>query len=166
MKRLLIATILLFSPLFAASQLKHFHIDLSSQEGEWICTKNEMRKGRYYQIWTRTDLSEDIEAENIYIISSPTSNGENPNMKRLMRNSLFPVKYMPGTRTSIQKESENEALFEWHTPSGHQAVVRLLVEPDAYHTVSHMRKGREKLSEEEIAQRSAFLDTLKLTFSK
>lgn len=165
MKKLLIATILLVTPLFAA-QPKHFHIDFSNQEGEWICTKDEMRKGRYYQIWTRTDLDEGIEIENIYIISSPTSNGENPNMKRMMRNALFPVKYMPGTRTSIQRESENEALFEWHTPSGHQAVVRLLVEPDACHTVSHMRKGHHKLTEEEIEARSAYLDTLKLTFSK
>ncbi|MCH9610379.1 MAG: hypothetical protein S4CHLAM81_04600 [Chlamydiales bacterium] len=166
MNKLFLLTTLLFAPLFAQMSPQHFYLDTAMCEGEWSCVKSEMKKGRYFEIWSRSDLAEGIEVESIYVVSTPTAHGKNPDMKHMMRNALFPVKFMPGTRTSVQRESETEALFEWHTPNGHQAVVRLLVEPTTCHTVSYMQKSATRLSEEEITRRGDFLDTLRLTFSK
>ncbi len=165
MKMFVFAAFILCNSLFADMLPKHFHVDMQTEEGEWSCTKSAIRKGSYYEIWTRSDLHNGCELENIYIVSSYTAHSDKADMKKMMRKALFPVKYMPGTRTSVRRESKNEALFEWHTPSGHQAVVRLCLEPDMYHTISYLQKGG-KVSEEEISRRADFLDSLKLTFSR
>ena len=130
MQKLLVSMFALFAPLFADMSPRHFHLDMTEQEGEWVCTKNEMKRGRYYEIWSRSDLPQGVVAENICIVSSPTRHGERPDMRRMMRLTLSPIRYMPGTRTHVHREAPNEAVFEWSKPGGHQAVVRMLIEPE------------------------------------
>lgn len=163
---LAVAAIFALAPLAAEMLPQHFHVDMEKQEGEWVCTRSEVRdNGRYYEVWNRADLPEGSELEQVFIVSSPTSKGHKVSMNKLMRKSLFPVKYMPGTRTQVHRETANEAVFAWHTPNGHQSIVRLLVHPEVYHSITYLHKG-EKLADEETQRRVNFLDTLKLTFSQ
>lgn len=152
------------SPLAAQMAPQHFYLNLSEYEGNWQCTKKEVNKnGQYFETWTRMDLPQECEVEQIFVVSSPTQK-QNVNMRRLMRKSLFPVRYLPGTRTQVRRETANEAVLEWQTPNNHHSVVRLLVESNMCHCITYLHKGY-KLSEEEVADRAEFLDSLMLTFS-
>ena len=145
---------------------QHFWVDMSSEQGEWMRTKRELKKGgRYHEVWNRADSSGSADIDQVFVVSSPTNNGQYADINKLMRKALFPVKYMPGTKTEVLRESESEALFVWHTPNGHHSVVRITAQPDRLHAITYLHKGT-KLSEEEISRRSEFLDTLKLTYCK
>ncbi len=166
MTKVLLIALFFCSPLFAAMPPKHFHVDATTLDGEWNCTRSEFKNGRYIEVWSRADIAAGCELENLYIISAKTAHADKADMKKMMKKALFPVRYMPGTRSNVHRESNHEALFEWNTPKGHQAVVRLCVDQDMYHYISYMRKGSDRITKDEISKRVELLDSLKLTFTR
>ncbi|MFN0065402.1 MAG: hypothetical protein ACKVOH_04115 [Chlamydiales bacterium] len=145
---------------------QHFHITMENQPGDWELALSQVKiNGQYFEIWDRQDLGEGTTQERIIVVSSPTTKAHKVKIRALMRKSMFPVKYVPGTKTEVHREVENEAVFEWRTPNGHHSLVRLLVEPGTYHSVTYLHKGKERLDEEEMNRRVDFLDSLNLTYS-
>lgn len=142
-----------------------FYINTQQLPGTWHLIKSEQRTdGKFYKIYEREDLQAGYEKQRIIVIASHT-NSNKINMRSLMRKALFPVKFSPGTKTKVHRETESEAVMEWWTADQYHSFVRIMTRPGEYHSISYLYKGDHKPSDEEKESWLNYLDSLRLNFS-
>lgn len=146
------------------NSLQHFYVNTNNLEGNWELVKvQKQRNGALYKIYERTDLREGIEKERIVVMAAPTSQRKK-DMRSLMRKALFPVKYAPGTKTKVHRETDSEAIMEWWSADQYHSFVRIMTTPNEYHSVTYLYKGKHKPTQEEKDNWVAYLDRIQLNY--
>jgi hypothetical protein len=143
---------------------QHFYVNPAQLEGNWKLVKTEVRKdGKIYKIYERSDLREGIERERL-IVMAATTKKKNVDMRVAMKNALFPVKFAPGTKTKVYRETDNEAIMEWWTADQYHSFVRIVTRPGEYHSVTYLYKGTHQPTQNERERWLGFLDRLQLNY--
>jgi hypothetical protein len=145
-------------------QRQHFYVNPVQLDGSWELVKAEQKSdGKLFKIYERSDLREGIEKERLIIMSASTKK-KTVDMRVAMKNALFPVKFAPGTKTKVYRETNSEAILEWWTADQYHSFVRIVTRPGEYHSATYLYKGTRTPSQSEKEQWLGFLDRLQLNY--